>query len=325
MSGFAILFPGQGAQSVGMGRELASSSPEAQAVFGRARQALGFDVARLCFNGPADELNRTSICQPAILTVSLAALEAWRAQGGNRAAVACAGLSLGEYTALVYAGSMTFEDAVRLVHLRGQFMEEAGQQNPGGMITLLGLDRERLSDALERTNEHGLAQAANLNCPGQIVIAGANSALEWLSQHVKDFGAQRAIRLKVSGAFHSKLMGPASERLARALQDVAISHPRVPVVSNVTAKYVRDAAEVRGLLVSQLTSPVLWEDSMRFLLAEGVRRFVEVGPGKVLTGLLGRIEASAKCLNIDSPAAIAAWAQMEAGTREADRPQIHSV
>jgi len=312
VSGFAILFPGQGAQSVGMGHELAQASAEARAVFGRAKQALGFDIARLCFEGPAEELNRTSLCQPAILTVSMAALEAWRAQGGNSVAAACAGLSLGEYTALVYAGSMTFEDAVRLVHLRGRFMEEAGQENPGGMITLLGLERERLGDALDRANEHGLAQAANLNCPGQIVIAGNNSALEWLSRHAKDFGAQRAIRLKVSGAFHSKLMAPASERLARALQDVAISHPHVPVVSNVTAKYVRDAPEVRRLLVSQLTSPVLWEDSMRFLLAEGLRPFIEVGPGKVLTGLLGRIEPSAKGLNIDGPAAIAAWTQMEA-------------
>jgi [acyl-carrier-protein] S-malonyltransferase len=311
MGEFAVLFPGQGAQSVGMGRALAQASAEARAVFARARETLGFDIARLCFEGPAEELNRTSACQPAILTVSVAALEAWQAQGGDGRAAACAGLSLGEYTALVYAGAMAFEDAVRVVRLRGQFMEEAGQQNPGGMITLLGLERDRLAPALERASEHGVAQAANLNCPGQIVIAGSNSALEWLSAHVKDFGAQRAIRLKVSGAFHSKLMAPASDRLARALADVAVSHPRVPVVSNVTATYVRDAAEVRRLLVSQLTCPVLWEDSMRFLLAQGLRRFVEVGPGKVLTGLLGRIEPGAQGLNIDTPAAIAAWALSE--------------
>ena len=302
--GFAALFPGQGAQHVGMGRELAAAYPEARAVFERANRALGFDVAKLCFEGPAEELNRTSLCQPAILTVSIAALEAWQARGGDGAARACAGLSLGEYTALVYAGSFVFEDAVRLVHSRGQFMEEAGHRNPGGMITLLGLERERLADALEAANQHGLVQVANLNCPGQIVLAGSTGALDWLAQHAKDFGAERAIRLKVSGAFHTRLMAPASERLARVLQEAAISQLKTPVVSNVTARFVRDAAEVRGLLVSQLTSPVLWEDSVRFLLAQDIRRFVEIGPGKVLTGLLGRIDPTAQGRNIDSPAAI---------------------
>ena len=300
--GYAILFPGQGAQHVGMGRELAEAYPEAQAVFERASDALGFDIAALCFDGPADELHRTSRAQPAILTVSIAALEAWQAHGDAEPACAAAGLSLGEYTALVYAGALTFEDAVVLVRRRGEFMEEAGRENPGGMITLLGLDRERLNDVLEGANAHGYAAAANLNCPGQIVLSGNNGALEWLAEHASDFGASRALRLKVSGAFHSRLMEPAGERLAQALQQVAISQPRATVIANVTAKAVRDAAEIRGLLVDQLTQPVLWEDSMRFLLAHGVQRFVEVGPGRVLTGLLGRIDPHVERRNIRLPA-----------------------
>ena len=295
---FAILFPGQGAQRVGMGRELAAACPEAGAVFERASAAVGFDVAALCFDGPGEELRRTSMAQPAILTVSMAALEAWRALGDASAATAAAGLSLGEYTALVYAGALAFEDAVVLVHRRGQFMEEAGRENPGGMITLLGLERERVNDVVEAANQHGYAVAANYNCPGQIVLSGNGDALAWIAAHSKGFGASRAIRLKVGGAFHSRLMGPAAERLAEALSRVAISQPRTAVISNVTAKPVVDATEIRGLLVEQLTRPVLWEDSMRYLLAGGVRRFVEVGPGRVLTGLLGRIDASLATRNI---------------------------
>jgi len=299
--GFAILFPGQGAQHVGMGRELAEAYPEAMAVFERASAGLGLDMARLCFEGPADELNRTSLAQPAILTVSIAALEAWRAHGDEEPAAAAAGLSLGEYTALVYAGAMAFEDAVALVRRRGEFMEDAGRENPGGMITLLGLDRERVNDVLEGGNEFGYLAAANYNCPGQIVFSGNNGALEWLAERGKGFGASRAIRLKVSGAFHSRLMAPAGERLADALTRVAISQPRAAVVSNVTAKPVVDATQIRGLLVDQLTNPVLWEDSMRFLLAGGLRRFVEVGPGRVLTGLIGRIDPHLARRNIRVP------------------------
>lgn len=300
--GFAILFPGQGAQHVGMGRELHDAYPEARDAFERASAALGFDVAALCFDGPADELDRTSNAQPAILTVSIAALEAWNAHGDPEPACAAAGLSLGEYTALVYAGALTFEDAVVLVRQRGEFMEEAGRENPGGMIILLGLDRGHLTDVLDGANRVGYAAVANLNCPGQIVLSGTLAALEWLAGHAKDFGASRAIRLKVSGGFHSRLMAPASERLAETLLRVAISQPRTPVLSNVTAKPVGGAPEIRGLLVDQLTSPVLWEDTTRYLLANGVRRFVEVGPGRVLTGLLSRIDSRLDTRNIREPA-----------------------
>ena len=300
----ALLFPGQGAQRVGMGRELAEACPEARAIFERANAALGFDLAKLCFEGPGEELNRTPVCQPAILTVSIAALEAWRARGGAPAAAPSAGLSLGEYTALAYAGALTFDDAVVLVHHRGQFMEEAGRENPGGMVALLGLDRERANDALEGANEFGVAEIANLNCPGQIVASGSVPAMEWLARHAKDFGAVRAIRLKVSGAFHSRLMASASDKLSRALDEVAISQPHSPVVANVAAKFVVSAAEIRGLLVAQLTSPVLWEDSMRFLLASGIRQFVEVGPGRVLSGLLASIDGTVATRAIGAPADI---------------------
>jgi len=284
-----------------MGRELAETYPEARDIFDRANDALGMDIAALCFDGPADELNLTSNAQPAILTVSIAALEAWQTHGGDGRAVAAAGLSLGEYTALVYASALTFEDAVQLVRKRGQYMEEAGRENPGGMVTLLGLERERVNDVVEDANSHGIAEVANLNCPSQVVVSGTNSAVDWIVKHAKDFGALRAIRLRVSGAFHSRLMQPASEKLARALQDVAISQPHVPVISNVSAKGVRSAAEIRGLLVDQLTHPVLWEDSMRFLLSQGVQEFAEVGPGKVLAGLLGRIDPSAEVKSIGAP------------------------
>lgn len=300
------MFPGQGAQRVGMGRELAEACPEARAVFNRANAALGFDLAKLCFEGPAEELNRTSLCQPAILTVSIAALEAWRARGGAPAAAPSAGLSLGEYTALVYAGAFTFEDAVRLVHLRGQFMEEAGRENPGGMVALLGMNRERLNDALEGANEFGVAEIANLNCPGQVVVSGSLAAIEWLVKNAKNFQAERAIRLKVSGAFHSRLMASASEKLSKALSAVPIYQLRAPVVSNVTGKYITSVAEIRDLLVRQLTSPVLWEDSMRFLAASGVERFVEVGPGKVLCGLLAKIDPTLKARSLEVPADIEA-------------------
>jgi len=293
---------------VGMGRELAEASPEARAIFRRAKAALGFDLARLCFEGPAEELNRTSLCQPAILTVSVAALEAWRAHGTAPVDAPSAGLSLGEYTALVYAGAFPFEDAVRLVHQRGQFMEEAGRENPGGMVAVMGMDRERLNDALEGANEFGVAEIANLNCPGQVVVSGSVAAMDWLARNARNFGAERAMRLRVSGAFHSRLMAPASDRLSRALAEAAISQFHPTVVSNVTAKPVVSAAEVRGLLVRQLTSPVLWEDSMRFLLATGVRRFIEVGPGRVLSGLLAKIDPTVEARNVEVPADIAALA-----------------
>jgi len=291
---YAILFPGQGAQRVGMCRELAEEFPEARGVFERASEALGFDVAKLCFKGPVGELNRTSLCQPALLTASIAALEAWRSRGGGTEPVASAGLSLGEYTALVFAGALTFEDAVVLVHKRGQFMEEAARE-------VIGLERERVGDLVEAARSRGTADAANLNCPGQVVVSGSEGAMEWVLKNARSFGAQRAVALKVSGAFHSRLMAPASDKLREALNEVAVMQPRSPVVSNVTAKFINTASEIRDLLVCQLTSPVLWEDSMRFLLSTGIRRFVEVGPGRVLSGLMGRMEKSAATACINSP------------------------
>lgn len=188
-------------------------------------------------------------------------------------------------------------------------MEEAARENPGGMLTLLGLEPERVADAVAAANDLGVAEVANYNCPGQIVISGTAAALDWLAGRAKGFGARKAARLKVAGAFHSRLMAPAGERLERALQEVAISQPKLPVVSNVTGKFIRSASEIRDLLVRQLTCPVLWEDSMRFLLAQGIRRFVEIGPGKVLSGLLKRIDPTTHTHKINAPADIEQYQQ----------------
>ncbi|HUW35330.1 MAG TPA: ACP S-malonyltransferase [Planctomycetota bacterium] len=293
MNGF--LFPGQGAQYVGMGKSLCERFPAARAVFERANRLLGFDLARICFDGPAEELTRTDISQPAILACSMAAL----ATMGNTPCTASAGLSLGEYTALVSAGAIDFDLAVPLVHDRGRWMQEACDERPGTMASIIALDRASVERAVGDASAAGTVAIANINCPGQIVISGEIAAVDKACEIARQLGAKMAIKLNVAGAFHSPLMEPARLKLAQRLESVEIREPRFTVVSNVTGKPVQSPGQIRDHLARQVTSPVLWEDGMRYLLGTGIREFAEIGPGKVLAGLMKRIDPSAVVTNID--------------------------
>lgn len=301
MSKKAILFPGQGAQKVGMGKDFYDAVPAAREIYERANAVLDIDIAKICFDGPEDELNDTAVCQAAVLVTSIAALEALKATCGDGAAAAdmTAGLSLGEYTALTYAGAIEFEDAVRLVRQRGTFMKEAGEINPGTMLCLIGMSREGVAEVIASACEDkGVLVAANFNSPGQIVLSGTKDAIDAAAQAATKRNAKRVIPLTVSGAFHSPLMEPAAEKLKAELAAVEIKSPAVPVVSNVAAKYVGTADEIRDLLVRQLTNSVMWEDSMRFMISEGMTDAVEVGPGRVLSGLLAKTDRSVSVRNV---------------------------
>lgn len=293
-----FLFPGQGSQFVGMGKGLAEAVPEARAVFAAADAALGMAVSDLCFNGPREELNKTVNTQPAVLTMSIACLRALEARGVRPDAVA--GHSLGEYAALVAARALSFTDAVQLVRLRGQYMQEAVPLGSGGMLAVLGLDREQVADVVRAASAHGVIEMANFNCPGQVVLAGQTTALEQAVALARQAGARRSVMLAVSGPFHSSLMRPAGEKLAQVLQQVRLNAPSLPVVANVSADYLETAEAVRAALVRQVYSPVLWEDGIRKLLADGAQVFVEVGPGRVLTGLLKKIaDREVVALNVE--------------------------
>jgi len=303
MSGLGLLFPGQGAQTVGMGRALADAFPSARDVFGRADEILGFGLSKVCFEGPIDELTRTDVSQPAIFTASLAALAALEEAGGPRRekAAAVAGLSLGEYTALCAAGGIGFEDGLRLVRLRGEAMQAASTAKPSSMSSVVGLDDAGIQAACAEASSAGIVSIANRNAPGQIVISGEIAALETAEKACVARGARRCIRLQVAGAFHSEVMRPAADRLARALEEVRIAEPRVPFLSNVTGARATSAAEIRRNLATQVCAPVLWEASMRAVLASGLRSFVELAPAGVLAGLMRKIEASAQVEKCDGP------------------------
>lgn len=295
----AFLFPGQGAQSVGMGRALADAHPAARDAFDTADRVLGFSLTDVCWNGPAEELKKSVITQPALLTHSVAA---WRlVDAAGLAPDFVAGHSLGEYSACVAAGAIDFEDALRLVHRRGDLMYRAGLERPGAMAALLGLSREDAEAACAEASGVGVVRAANLNAPGQVVISGEPAAVDRACELAKAKGAKRAIRLEVSGAFHSPLMASAAAGLAEALDAVTIRDPRCPVVSNAWARPVSTAAELRAALKEQLLASVRWEESMRLLLAEGVTGFVELGTGKVLRGLLRTIDKDATSWNVEDP------------------------
>ena len=300
MSRIAILFPGQGAQHVGMGKQIAERYAAAARLYEQAGDILGYDLAKLCFTGPADELDSTVISQPAIFVTSLAALEKLRTDAPDvvLACEATAGLSLGEYTALVFSGALTFEDGLRVVQQRGQAMQDAADQTPSGMVSMLLLEIPQVEEICKQARSGGVLQIANYLCPGNTVVSGDNAACE-LAAEMADKAGGRAVPLAVAGAFHTSLMEPADRCLADALADVEITPPEIPVYSNVDAQTHSDPAELKDILVRQVVSPVRWEESIRTMLAAGIDEFYEIGPGKVLTGLLKRISRKTPCTVIN--------------------------
>lgn len=290
----AFLFAGQGSQYVGMGKDLYDSFPEAKAVFDKAEDILGFDLKKFCFEGPEDALKMTNISQPAIVTVSIAAFEAFKARS-NIIPGYMAGLSLGEYSALIASGSFSFDDGIRLIKIRGELMEKAAKEYPGKMAAVLGLSTEKVKEICLDSK----AELANLNCPGQIVITGRAEAIDKASLLCIEQGAKRVIPLEVSGAFHSSLMSGASAGLKKALEVVPMRDPLVPVISNYTAYPQEKVTQIKDNLVYQIRSSVKWEESMKFILSKGVLNFIEFGPGKVLKGLMRNIDAGAEVVNIE--------------------------
>jgi [acyl-carrier-protein] S-malonyltransferase len=303
----AFIFPGQGAQKVGMGRSLADRFPVCRETFDEADAALGESLSALCFDGPEDRLLLTENTQPAILAMSIAACRVAEAHG-MRAAMA-AGHSLGEYSAHVAAGTLSFADALRTVRRRGRYMQEAVPVGEGAMAAILGLDAEGVARACAMTVDErpgAVVSPANLNAPGQVVIAGQRDAVARAGELAKTLGAKRVIPLAVSAPFHCALMAPAQERLAPELRALAAHAPRIPVVANVDAEPKRDAAAAIDALVAQVSSPVRWEDVVRRLVADGARTFVELGPGTVLAGLVKKIDRSVAVVSIEDPESLAA-------------------
>jgi [acyl-carrier-protein] S-malonyltransferase len=301
VSKIAFLFPGQGAQMVGMGKRLAESLPAVRRLYDRAGEVLGYDLAKLCFEGPADQLDSTVYSQPALFVTGLAALESLRADSPDvvLSCEASAGLSLGEYTAMTFAGVMDFDDGLTLVQNRGAAMQEAADATPSGMVSILGLELLEVQKLCDKARNGDILEIANLLCPQNIVISGSNDACERAAEMARSFGAMKAVPLAVAGAFHTKIMQPAMERLEQALSIVPMHKPRIPVISNYDAKPHDDPEEIRRLLMLQVLSPVRWEDSMRYLIGQGFSQFYEVGPGRVLRGLLRRIDRGVSCQSVE--------------------------
>ncbi len=294
MNKTALIFAGQGAQAVGMGKDLAERFPTARAWFDRANASLGYDLASICFAGPEAELTKTENAQPGIFLVSWVAFQLLREQAPELRFEATAGLSLGEFTALTAAGVLGFEDGLKIVRQRGQFMQEACEATKGGMAAIIGLDEAPTREVCAAAG----VELANLNCPGQLVISGAAEKIAQACDLAKAKGAKRALPLTVAGAYHSALMAGAQPKLQSALSALKLQPPTVPVISNVTAQPHGNVAEIQKRLVEQVTSSVRWEESMRYLLAQGFTRFIELGPGKALSGFMKRIDSNAQMFNV---------------------------
>lgn len=315
MGKIAFMFPGQGSQTVGMGQALALSHDSVSETFKKADEVLGESLSSLIFVGPQEKLTLTTNAQPALLTTSIAILNYFNQFGIKPDYTA--GHSLGEYSALVASGALTFEDGVYAVRKRGEYMEEAVPNGEGTMAAVLGMDRDKLMDVTETVTAGGNpVQLANLNCPGQIVISGSRQGVEEASIKAKEAGAKRVIPLDVSGPFHSSLMKPAAERFEAVLDGISIKNAEIPVIGNVTAKPMTEAAEIKKRLIEQLFSPVLWEDTVSKMLELGVDTFIEIGPGKVLSGLVKKVDRSARTFAIyDAETCEAAIAALKGETK----------
>jgi len=303
----AFLFPGQGAQAVGMGAEIARAFGVAAQIYRKADDVIGFDLSRICFEGPAEKLNTTTISQPAIFVTSAAILEVLRTEPATCQIKpdVTAGLSLGEYTALYAADVISFEDALTLVAKRGQAMQAAAEMKEGAMVSIIGLDDDKVNQLCAEASERGLLQAVNFNCPGQIVVSGGKDACERAEKLAEKYGAVKAVRLEVAGAFHTEMMSTAADALKVALEKTELSEPSdVKIIANINSEYYKESSEIAQGLIKQLTNAIYWQKCMQKLIDESIENFYEIGPGRVLTGLMRRINRKTKVVNVSTLQAI---------------------